>query len=190
MQTQLNSVTDLIRSRRTNLRIDRDRVVDAKTISSLIDLAVWAPNHRLTEPWRFAVISGEGRNRLGTITADFQHESGMTDPAKLDKTRSKFLRAPIILLVASQPSADAPHDMVAEDRDATAAATQNILLGATALGLASYWGSGAVCESPAVKAMAGFADHAQVIAAIYLGWPIGDVPVPERQAPLVSWVAS
>ena len=190
MQTQLNSVADVIRSRRTNLRIDRDRAVDAETISELIGLAVWAPNHRLTEPWRFAVISGDGRARLGAVTADFQSEMGMTDPAKLDKTRNKFLRAPIVLLVAVESAADASHDIKVEDRDATAAAIQNVLLGATALGLGSYWGTGAVCEVAAVKAMAGFAGHAEIVAAIYLGWPIGDVPVPQREAPLVTWVAS
>lgn len=184
------AVADAIRFRRTNLRMDRDRAVPTEMLNTLMSLAVWAPNHRLTEPWRFAVFAGAARQRLGEVTAEFQERSGMSDPTKLDKTRGKFLRAPVVVLVASESDPAASSEMQAEDRDAVAAGVQNMLLGATAHRLGSYWSSGAVCQSPEVRTMAGFAEHATVVAAVYLGWPIGDVPVPNRSAPVVSWVSA
>jgi nitroreductase len=184
------AVADAIRFRRTNLRMDRERAVPTDLLNTLISLAVWAPNHRLTEPWRFAVFAGSARQHLGNVTADFQEQSGMTDPDKLEKTRGKFLRAPVVVLVASESDPAAPGEMQAEDRDAVAAGVQNMLLGATAHRLGSYWGTGAVCQSPEVRSLAGFADHATVVAAVYFGWPIGDVPVPTRSAPVVSWMSA
>jgi nitroreductase len=125
---------------------------------------------------------------LGHLTAEFQVQQGMTDPAKLDKTRGKFTRAAAMVMVASESQPHANLATQVEDRDATAAAVQNLLLAATSLGLATYWGSGPVCEAPSVKAWCGFAAHAQVVAAIYLGYPFGDVPVPFRTVPTISWL--
>jgi nitroreductase len=181
-------VAATIRSRRTNLRIDRDRPVDPALLNELMELATWAPNHHLTEPWRFAVITGDARATLGALTADYQRSIGVTDEAKLDKTRGKFTRSSVMLLVASEPSAGASAATRLEDRDATSAAVQNLMLAATAHGLATYWGTGAVCEAPAVKEWCGFSADADVVAAIYLGYAFADVPVPTRSAPQVLWL--
>ncbi len=178
----------LVSSRRTNLRIDRDRPVDPETITHLVRLATWAPNHRLTEPWRFAVVQGKARATLGTLTAAYQFECGMTDEAKLEKTRGKYLRAPVVLLVASASASNATAITRQEDRDAVASGVQNILLAATAVGLASYWGTGAVCDAPSVRDFGGFDESDPIVAAIYLGWPIGDVPVPSRNEAIVKWI--
>jgi nitroreductase len=177
----------LIRSRRTNLRMDRERPVDRALVAQLCELATWAPNHRMTQPWRFGVVSGDVRAQLGNYVAAHLIAHGATDEAKLDKARSKFLRAPTILLVGSASAADAPAEVRVEDRDAASAGIQNVLLGATAAGLCSYWGSGAVCDVDAVKALCGLAPKDQLLGAIYLGWPIGDVPVPARSAPIITW---
>jgi nitroreductase len=60
-------VIKLIKDRRTNLRIDPDRPVEPALIADLCDAAVWAPNHRLTEPWRFATLTGAARTALGEV---------------------------------------------------------------------------------------------------------------------------
>jgi nitroreductase len=84
----------------------------------------------------------------------------------------------------------APADPVRrrENRDAVAAGMQNLLLGATAVGLASYWGTGAVVEAPAVRELCGFGPADDIVGLVYLGWPIGDVPVPSRPQPLLHVV--
>jgi len=73
-----------------------------------------------------------------------------------------------------------------EDRDAVAAAAQTLLLTATAHGLASYWGTVADRLVPAVRAVAEVDDAHDLVALIYLGWPIGTVTPPPRPAPVVT----
>lgn len=184
----LDATAALLTARRTNLRIDRERPVDAALVQRLCELATWAPNHHLTEPWRFAVVTGEARAELGSRTAAHMADLGITDEAKLEKARTKFLRAPVMLVVGCASAADASPGTRAEDRDAVAAATQNLLLAATAAGLCSYWGSGAVTEAPGVKAMCSLSPADTIVAAVYLGWPGGEVPMPVRGEPIIAWL--
>jgi nitroreductase len=181
-------VDDLIRSRRTNLRIDRAQLIDQSVLTEIIELATWAPNHHLTEPWRFAVIRGEARAELGRMTANFQQSLGVTDELKLDKTRLKFLRAPVIIAVACESSEGATTERQREDRDAVAAAIQNLLLTASARGLATYWGSGAVCDAPDVQSLCGFSPTSAILAMIYIGYPVGPVPQTKRAPATITWV--
>jgi nitroreductase len=173
----LDDLEALVAGRRTNLRMDPDRPVDEALLSRLCALAMWAPNHKRTWPWRFAVLRGDARARLGAVLADALRAQGAAD-AKVRKAEGKYLRAPVVLAVASASDPDA--ERAAENRDAVAAGVQNLLLGATAAGLASYWGTGAVTGLEDVKALCGFDRSATIVALIYLGWPLGDVPVPER----------
>jgi nitroreductase len=176
----LRPLETLVGRRRTNLRMDADRPVPLELVERLCRLATWAPNHKRTWPWRFAALVGDARARLGAAVADF--DAGRGAPAeKVAKARVKYLRAPLMLAVASAGDGDPVRRR--ENRDAVAAGVQNILLGATAAGLASYWGTGAVVEAPAVRALCGFAPEDDLVALLYLGWPIGEVPVPDRPPP-------
>jgi nitroreductase len=186
MTAEFEQFSALVRRRRTNMRVDPDRAVDVELVSSLCDVATWAPNHKMTEPWRFAVVTGAARADLGRLTAEHMSSMGETNEAKLDKTRGKYVRTPVVLVVACESTQPGRQT---EDRDAVAAAVQNILLGATAAGLNSYWGTGAICHAPEVKTLCGFPPEADIIAAIYLGWSIGDVPTPTRTPPQVRWVS-
>ncbi|MEA3216333.1 MAG: hypothetical protein QOJ19_2489 [Acidimicrobiia bacterium] len=175
----------LARARRTNLRMDPDRPVDPELLERLCRLAMWAPNHKRTWPWRFTAITGEARAKLGEALARWLEGMGESAP-KVDKARGKYLRAPVMLAVASAGDDDPLRR--AENRDAVAAGVQNLLLGATAVGLASYWGTGAVTDVPEVRELCGFDPGDQLVALLYLGWPIGDVPVPARPDPVLRIV--
>jgi nitroreductase len=175
----------LARSRRTNLRMDPERPVPRDLVERLCRLAMSAPNHKRTWPWRFAAIAGDSRRLLGEALAEALASRG-DPPAKIDKARGKYLRAPLMLAVAAVGDPDPVRH--AENRDAVAAGVQTLLLGATAAGLASYWGTGAVTEVARVRELCGLEPHDQLVALIYLGWPIGDVPEPARPAPDLRWV--
>jgi nitroreductase len=176
----------LAKDRRTNLRIDADRPVDPAVITELCVLATWAPNHRLTEPWRFAVLTGDHRVELGARTAAYQAELGETVEARLNKTRTKYTRSPVLVAVGCAFDEDA--EVHIENRDAVSAGIQNMLLGATTLGLASYWGSGLVNHSPAVKELCGLDAKDELLGVIYLGWPTSTMPSPGRSAPIIRWL--
>ncbi len=187
-QPDLVAFEALVSRRRTNLRMDTSRPVPAGLVTRLCQAATWAPNHHRTWPWRFAAIAGEARAELGELVAADLRGRG-AKPEKIAKAETKYLRAPLMLAVAvaHEPEDDAIRR--AEDRDAVAAATQNLLLAATAAGLASYWGSGAVLELPAVVALCRFDPTDELIGLIYLGFPLGPVAAPGRPDPILHFVS-
>ncbi len=100
----------------------------------------------------------------------------------------KYLRSPVVVVVSCAADDD-PHRH-AEDRDAVAAAVQNMLLGATALGLASHWASIDEVVAPAVRSLCEIGPSDDLVALVYLGWPTAEVAVPERPAPEVRRIKS
>jgi nitroreductase len=163
-------------SRRTNLQVDPDRPVPMELIEALCDVARSAPNHKRTWPWRFALFTGDGRAALGHAFAT-ELVARDVEAARVAKSRVKYERAPAVLVVGSS-SPDPAREL--EDGYAVAAAVQNILLAATAAGLASYWSSPPVADAPGVLALAGFPADTRVVAVVYLGWAIRDMDPPAR----------
>ncbi len=175
---EFDHFSELVRRRRTSMIVDRDRDVPLDVIAELCGLVTWAPNHKKTWPWRFALFTGEGRARLGETMAADMRAADFGDDAKRDKTRSKYLRTPATLVVGC-----APHDdemLHAENRDAVAAGIQNLLLGATTLGLASFWSTPALADAPHVLELSGFAPDDRIVGIVYLGWAAQECPAPQR----------
>ncbi|MGA1438158.1 MAG: nitroreductase family protein, partial [Ilumatobacteraceae bacterium] len=113
------TVRDLVQSRRTNMLVDREREVPETIIRDLCELALWAPNHKRTWPWRFAAFSGDGRVRLGEACAQDLISAGSDDEIKINKVRSKYTRVPTVLVIGSAP--DEHPTFHEEHRDAVAA---------------------------------------------------------------------
>ena len=167
----------LIRSRRTSMLVQADRPVPHDVVEQLCDLAQWAPNHKRTWPWRFALVEGDGRARLGEVIAEAMAVHG-DPPEKVAKARGKYLRTPATLVVGAAPGDSA--DRTAENRDAVSAGIQNLLLGGTALGLATYWGSCPKGANDVVADWCGFEPGTHVAAIMYLGWATTAPEVPTR----------
>jgi nitroreductase len=179
MTMDLDAFDALVRARRTSLVVDQVKPVPTELVERLCELALWAPNHKRTWPWRFALVTGEARGRLGeAFCADQVLDGKSPDHPKVIKTRTKFNRSPAVLVVGS--AADHSPDLHIENRDAVSSGVQNILLGATAAGLASFWSSPSALHCPNALAFCGFEEDTQIVGSIYLGWPSGEVPVPER----------
>jgi len=182
----LDDLAALIRSRRTNMQVDRERPVPHDLVAELCDLAQWAPNHKRTWPWRFAMFEGAARARLGEVIADAMAAQGDHEQ-KVAKTRTKYLRTPATLVLGAA-SGDSPLRS-AENRDAGAAGMQNVLLAATAAGLATYWGSCAKGANDVVAELCGFEPGTFVVGLVYLGWPTDTAEVPARPAADVHFLA-
>jgi nitroreductase len=173
----LDDLADLMRSRRTSMLVDRGRAVPTDLVEQLCELAQWAPNHKRTWPWRFALITGDALHRLGDTVADAMEANG--DPAdKVLKARTKYTRTPAHLIIGTAEGDSTLR--TAENRDAVAAGIQNLMLGATAVGLNTYWGSCPKGANDAVASFAGFEPGTHVTALIYLGWQAGSVEAPTR----------
>lgn len=182
----MTEVEAVIRDRRSSLLVDGTRPVDPALVGRVIESAIWAPNHKRTWPWRFTVVTGEARARMGEAFAAVGARSAM-DPVKVAKQRTKYLRSPVVVLV--WVTGDRSEVRRREDRDATAAAVQNLLLAATATGLASYWATISDDFHPAARALAGVDDDHDLVALVYLGHPAGTVAVPPRPVPEVTWLS-
>ena len=177
-EAQFEQFSLLARSRRTSMIVDQHRDVPVEVISRLCELATWAPNHKKTWPWRFAAFTGDGRTRLGDTMADDMERIDFGDEVKRTKTRTKYLRTPVTLVVGCAPHENEMlHD---ENRDAVSAGIQNLLLGATALGVASFWSTPAITQAPGVLELCGFEPDDRLVGMIYLGWAAQPCPAPER----------
>lgn len=185
MTDSVTSFSDLAHRRRSNLRIDPERPVDPELLEQLITVAATAPNHYRTHPWRFRIITGAGREGLGeSLAAELRATAGfdpVADEAKIAKACSKYLRAPVMVVVASRVGDDPIATL--ENRDAVAAAIQTLLLAATAAGLASLWSTGAAATSAEVARFCGFDPSDSTVGLIYLGWPTAQLEAIERPAP-------
>jgi nitroreductase len=155
------------------------RPVEREQVEQLLDAGVQAPNHYKVRPWRFVVLTGQARDRLGEVMAEvFHRKFPVVDPAALQKERGKPLRSPVIIAVAVDAPSE-PKVTEIENICAAAAACENILLAAHALGLGGHWRTGGAARDPDIKRFLGFSTEQQLIAFLYIGYPEVDVaPAP------------
>jgi nitroreductase len=159
-------VDEAIRTRRTH-KVYGSEPVARETLDELFELARWAPNHRLTEPWRMRVL---GPRSLAAL----KDAAGPTEAGKLD-------RAPTLVVASVVQTGDVSQDF--EDVCAGACAVYIVLLAAHARGLAGYWRTPAVLPTPAGRAAVGLADDELTLGLIHLGPRRQEREAPERAAP-------
>ena len=156
-------VETAIRSRRTH-KAYKPEPVARETLEELLELARWAPNHHLTNPWRFRVVGQRALERL-------KRAAGPEAGAKLD-------RAPTLVVCSCKLSGDAvQHE---EDLHATAVAAYIVLLAAHARGLAGYWRTPDVLRAEEGRAAVGLPDDEHFVSLLHLGRPIQEKQPPER----------
>jgi nitroreductase len=166
-------IEEAIRSRRTHKAYGSEPV-DRATLDELLDLARWAPNHHLTNPWRFRVLGPGALDRL-------KEAAGPDAAGKLD-------RAPTLVAVSVVQTGDPVADE--EDLCAAACAAYIVLLAAHGRGLASYWRTPAVLRTPEGHAALAVPDDERLIGLLHLGTPRQEQRVPDRAPPadVVTWL--
>jgi nitroreductase len=170
---------EAILSRQTMPKVRQDPL-PRELIERLLNAAVQAPNHHRTRPWRFIVLTGTARVRLGEISANaLARRDPAATGAALESERMKPLRAPVIVAVGID-LADQPKISEMENICAGAAAVENLLLAAQAEGLGAVWRTGAPVLDPEVKLFLGLQPTQHLIALVYLGYPDGEIPAPNR----------
>lgn len=158
-------VEEAIRTRRTH-KAYAPGAVDRATLDELFELARWAPNHHLTNPWRFRVIGPDALGRLKEATGD------PVAAAKLD-------RAPTLVVVSVVKT---PDDPVADEEDtcATAVAAYVVLLAAHGRGLAGYWRTPGILRAPEGRAAVSVPEDERVLGMLHLGYPRQEQRTPDR----------
>jgi nitroreductase len=164
-----------IRTRRTH-KAFASEPVSMQTLERLFELARWAPNHHLTNPWRFRVLGPATRGRLKEIAEQVNPGSA----GKLD-------RAPTLVLASALCEGDEVQRQ--EDLLASGVAAYLVLLGAHGLGLAGYWRTLPFLGSPVGREVLELDPRETPIGLLHLGGPRQEQRVPER-APLAAFVKS
>ena len=164
-------LAELIRSRRTH-KAYAPAPLDRATLDELFELARWAPNHNLTNPWRFRVL---GPRALAAL----KEAAGPEAAAKLD--RAPTLVAASAIQCGTDPLLDE------EDLLAAACAVYIVLLAAHDRGLGGYWRTPAVLRTPEGLAACGIPEGEAMLGLLHLGEARGSKPAPER-APLEAVV--
>ena len=138
-------------------------------IERLIDAAVWAPNHRLTEPWRFAVVAGDRREVMADAIASWLASKGEPE-ALATSARAKLMRAPVTAFVAQANVDGADPVRELEDYAACAAALQNLLLAARAEGLVAHLSTDRMITYDVTREHLALGPHDRIVAMVNLGY--------------------
>ena len=167
-----------------------DRPVDLMGIERMLDAAIWAPNHRLTEPWRFFVLEQGSpvRARAAELAAEYQMQR-TGDQRRADAARQKVLEPPVVIYVYSVPGPD--DETTKENYASVCIAAYNISLAGTAEELAVTWETGGATRHPGLKELLGADESWDMATMLLIGHP-GEHPVSRRSpaSKAVTWFNS
>jgi nitroreductase len=165
------SLQEAILARRSIKRFT-GREVTRPEIETMLQAAVHAPNHRMTQPWRFYVLGPEARRAYGGVLGKRKSRK-VEDPeaarAVETKVADEHARLPAMIAVAMTLSEDP--EIREEDYAATCMAIQNLSLAAHEMGLGAHIKTGAVMDDPAARAAAGVREGERIVATLNLGEP-------------------
>ncbi len=193
MKYDLSEITEVIRNRRTIFPEQfTERVVQKEMIQHILTNGTWAPTHGKTQPWKFTVYTGSGREKLKAITEQlFLAANGAEaiNDSKLTRLKSRIERTTALISLAMVRTEELPIPEI-EEVEAVACAAQNILLTATAYGLGAFWSSPKFLYLPESATAFGYGENDKMLGLIYLGYPTGEWPKAHRK-PLeyvTTWV--
>ena len=171
----LLEVNRAIETRQSIGRVRQDPV-PRELVEKILQSAVHAPNHKLTEPWRFHVFIGKGRGEfararaeLARLQARAEREEEEFAAGRISRERKKAFRAPVVIAVISKGGRDEVETL--ENYAACAAAVQNMQLTAHSLGLATIWRTGTFAYHPYMRDFFELEENDKIAAYLYLGYP-------------------
>jgi len=171
----IEQISKLIAHRRSikPALMDSEEGISPELWETLFEAANWAPNHGLTEPWRFLVYSDESRGSIATaLQAAYKSETATAEfrPEKFEKMgKNPFLANSVVALVMKRdPKRKVPE---IEEIEAVACAVQNLHLVASAAGLGVFWSSPAVTYGPSFAESLELDAEDKCLGLLYVGWP-------------------
>lgn len=147
-------------------------------LEQIFRAALRAPDHGMLRPWRFLVVEGEARNKLGQLFVDALQPA---TPEEAEKLKASPLRAPLIIVAVANVK-EHPKVPAIEQIASCAASVQNMSLAIHALGFASIWRTGAPAYDPRVKQALGLKDSDAIVGYLYVGTPT----TRDRPAPVLN----
>lgn len=183
---------ETIRNRRTIFKF-RPGPVPKAAIEKLLSFGIWAPNHLLTEPWRFTVIGEQTKLKLAQRYRDIQMEKAAAHVDAVNREKigeagyQKFMSKPTVIAISCRQEGDEQRRR--EDYAATCCAMQNIQLAAWEEGIGMQWSTGQITQEKATYRLLGIdAEKEYIIGFFYVGYP-AEIPTPKRKplSEVIRW---
>jgi nitroreductase len=178
-------LTEALLTRRSVRRFTH-QAIPRETLAAILSYAPWVPNHHVSEPWRFIVVTKTSLAALADLRrqAVLSKRAGQEDAqARADKARDEFLEAAAVIAVIQR--LDPNPVRREEDYAAVAMATYNLMLAAWDRGIGSYWNTGPLMTDSAVRQWLGLSDDERTVAFVRLGLP-AIIPV-QRRTPAADY---
>lgn len=183
-------VFDAIESRRSIKRFT-DRPVSREDVLRLLEAFTRAPNHRMTQPWRFYVLGPEARRQYGTALGARKARK-VEDPAAAQAVREKVAREQeaVPAMIAVTMVQDDNPEVREEDYAAIFMGLQNLSLAAEAMGLGTHIKTGAVMDDPDARGAAGVREGERIVALVHVGEPalVPDAKPRTDAGALTTWL--
>ncbi|WP_044640660.1 nitroreductase family protein [Risungbinella massiliensis] len=172
------NVAQLIKERRS-VHLFEDRTVSVELIKELLDTATWVPNHRMTQPWRFVIVNGDGRKKIAEIAREI-NEKKAQDPQKAKEIGQTFydkmMAVPmfVVVLMKEDPSITVRE----EDYASTSCLIHNFSLLAWEQNLGMVWKTYALMNHPSFREVLGIGLGEKVVGSLHVGYP-AKIPTPK-----------
>ena len=161
---------------------------DRATLDAMLTIAARVPDHKKLAPWRFIVIDDGARAAFG---ASLQLICATNEPdassVRLETERSRFLRAPVVVVVVSSPIVH-PGAPEWEQVLSVGAVCLNLLHASAAMGFGSQWITEWYGYDARVKTAFGLAEHERFAGFVYIGTPT-EHPA-DRERPDIAAITS
>lgn len=191
---QHEEVNELIRKRRSVFQNQYSgEKVDDRVVEQILENANWAPTHKLTEPWRFIVYTGEGLKQLAQQQAAVYKKVTERDGTFKEERYQNLLTKPMLsshIIVVAMKRDERKSVPELEEIGAVFCAVENMYLTATAYGVAGYLSTGGITYFEEAKEIFGLGKDDKLLGFFHLGIAKSDIPGGKRK-PIeekVKWV--
>ena len=179
----MRSVVEAIHKRQSPVKL-REPAPDSTALDEMLMAGMCGPDHGRLKPWRFVVISREGRDALGNLLAEsLKAREPESSYSALEREREKAFRAPTIVVVVAR-ALERKSVPYIEQVIAAGIAAYNVLLAASMLGYGGMWRTGPAAYDQVVKSALGMSAGEELIGFLYLGTP--EAPPPARKLPALE----
>jgi len=184
MKYNLSEITALIKDRRTIYpEFFSDRKVHKEQVELLLNNAIWAPTHGMTQPWRFKVFMEEGKVRLGAFLRKLYLSTVLKEEQKelkLQRMTDRPARAGAVIVVCMERQKEERIPEI-EEVEAVACAIQNMYLTCTAYGLGGFWATPKLIYTKEMNSFLGIGPKDKCLGLFYVGYPANDWPKGQRK---------
>jgi len=182
MKYNLSEISAVIKDRRTIFpEMFSDRKIHKEQVETILNNAIWAPTHGLTQPWKFRVFLGEGLKTLSDFLAETYTKYATPEnfnEQKFNKLKTRPLMAGAVIAVSLRRD---PSGKISEmeEIEAVACAIQNMYLTCTAWGLGAFWSTPGVIYKPETNIFLELGEQDKCLALFYVGYPKPDLEWPK-----------